>query len=333
MLIERDKALRSYNSFGVAARAAHFAAVDGEGQLARAFEFADRRGLPVQVLGGGTNVLFTRDWPGLVVHLAGRGVRWLDGDRRVRAAAGESWHRLVAGSVEKGACGLENLALIPGSAGAAPIQNIGAYGVELADAFESARVYDRRRGAFRRMSAADCRFAYRDSVFRRPEGEGLVVWDITLRLGRRFRPRLEHPALRDALAGGEPTPRRVFDAVCAVRSRRLPDPAALGNAGSFFKNPVLSRGRFEELRERHPALPGRAAAEPDRVRVPAGWLLDSLGWKGRSRGGASVDRRHALVIVNAGGASGPEIRDLARAMRDSVRERFGIALEPEVNIL
>lgn len=333
MLIERDKALRPYNSFGVAARAAHFAAVAAEGQLEQAFEFADRRGLPIQLLGGGTNILFTRDWPGLVVHLAGRGVRWLDGNRRVRAAAGESWHRLVAGSIEKGACGIENLALIPGNAGAAPIQNIGAYGVELAGVFEAARVYDRRRGAFRRMSAADCRFAYRDSVFRRPEGEGLVVWDITLRLGRRFRPRLEYPALRDALAGCEPTPRRVFDAVCALRSRRLPDPAVMGNAGSFFKNPVLSRDRFEELKERHPALPGRPAAEPDGIRVPAGWLLDSLGWKGKSRGGASVHRHHALVIVNTGAASGPDIRALAGAMRDSVRERFGIALEPEVNIL
>ena len=287
----------------------------------------------VQILGGGTNVLFTRDFPGLVLRQDWRGITRLEEPGRLRVAAGEDWHGLVEYCLVNGLHGLENLALIPGTAGAAPIQNIGAYGAELADFFLELSAWDREQNALTVFDREACEFAYRDSIFKQ-SGERYVVLSMTLDLQQDWQPNLAYPALRDALAATpNPAPRAVFEAVCAIRRSKLPDPAVLGNAGSFFKNPLVSREKYQALLAEIPDLPSYPVAEEQLVKLPAAWLLDRLGWKGRQRGRAAVHDRHALVLVNPGEASGEDLLLLAQAMSSSVLERFGIALEPEVRII
>ncbi|MCO5118626.1 MAG: UDP-N-acetylmuramate dehydrogenase [Burkholderiaceae bacterium] len=334
--IESDVPLAGFNSFGVAAVAGQLATLGDEREIPALLDWC-RSDHPAHVLGAGCNTLLAtgRVERILRVALAGRRIVAGDGERvLVEAAAGEDWPALVEWTLAQGLCGLENLSLIPGSVGAAPIQNIGAYGVELAERFDSLEAVRLDTGERRRFSRADCRFGYRDSVFKSPDHRGWLILSLRLALSRRFEARLDYGDIRRMLAdtGEPPTARAVADAVIALRRARLPDPAILGNAGSFFKNPIVDGATRERLRERHPDLPTWPAGE-GRVKLPAAWLIERAGWKGHRDGDAGVHDRHALVLVNHGHASGTELLALANRIRESVLERFGVRLEPEPVIL
>ncbi len=336
MEIRQGVDLAPYNSFGIAAHAAHFVSVSRADELPAVFRHAQQEKLRVLVLGSGSNILFVNDFPGLVLHMASTGIDFDSGSGRVRVAAGEIWHDLVKTCMNKGFHGLENLALIPGTAGAAPVQNIGAYGVELADFVVSVRVFDSTELRFRTLDREACEFDYRHSLFKQPAGADLVITEVELQLHRDWQPDTRYSALSEALqqAGiSEPTPQQLFDTVCQVRLSKLPDPATLGNAGSFFKNPVVSEQKYRSLQADFPAMPAFPTDEPGLVKIPAAWLLDSLGWKGQTRGGAAVYDRHALVLVNKDRASAEDIFMLAQDMSSKVLTRFGIALQPEVRII
>ena len=332
--IEHDVSLQPFNTFGLPARAARYLRVTDAGQLDALRADAALAGLPRFVLGGGSNVLLTRDVEALVLHMAIPG-REIVGEENgavlVRAGAGENWHAFVEFTLAQGLGGLENLSLIPGTVGAAPIQNIGAYGLEIKDVFHSLTVYDLASGMQRVLRAADCRFGYRDSIFKHADGAGLVVLDVTFALPRAWRPNLRYAELANALqeAGiAEPTPQQVGETVVAIRRRKLPDPAVVGNAGSFFKNPVVAGAQCAALLARFPQLVHHAQADGSE-KLAAGWLIDQCGWKGRSMGAAGVYPKQALVLVNNGGASGAEVLALARAIQADVLEKFGVELEPE----
>jgi UDP-N-acetylmuramate dehydrogenase len=294
-------------------------------------------GLPWLVLGSGSNVLFVGDYPGVVLRIAAAAVRFetLSADSvRIEAEAGADWDRLVTQSLAAGWPGLENLALIPGLAGAAPIQNIGAYGVELDEFVESVVAWDRAARLSRVLPKEECGFGYRDSRFRR-EADRWIVTHLRLRLTRPRELRLGYAGVRDELAEiglGGPTPGQVAEAVRRLRRRKLPDPAQIGNAGSFFKNPVVAADQALALRASHPGLPVHAQAD-GRAKLSAAWLIEACGWRGRREGDAGISGRHALVLVNHGSASGAELLSFARRVEQSVAERFHVRLEPEPRIV
>jgi len=336
MQIHSNVDLRALNTFGVGARAAHLVRLRSTGE---ARDLLQRRALgagPMLILGAGSNILFTRDWPGLVVMpgILEREIEEQQGDTvTVVGGAGESWDGFVRWTLALGLAGLENLSLIPGTVGAAPIQNIGAYGVELRDRLLWVESLDWRRGRVERLYNADCGFGYRDSLFKHELADRLVT-RVALRLSRVPDLELDYGELRQELADhgiARPTPGDVAQAVCAIRRRKLPDPALTGNAGSFFRNPVVSEAQAAQLRAAHPEMPQFAALGG--AKIPAGWLIESCGWKGKREGDAGVHADHALVLVNHGKASGAQIHTLALHIIDSVRERFGITLEPEVRIV
>jgi UDP-N-acetylmuramate dehydrogenase len=328
-----DVPLDAFNTFRIPARARRYLRVTDPCHLAGVAQDPALAALPRLVLGGGSNLLIAHDEvDALVLHMGLLG-KAIVGETQdailVRARAGENWHAFVEWTLEQGLGGLENLALIPGTVGASPIQNIGAYGAEVKDCFHALTVFDFADGTTRTMDAAACRFAYRDSVFKHAEGRSLVVLDVTFALPRAWRPNVRYAELAQAVQGiAAPTPRQVADAVIAIRRRKLPDPADIGNAGSFFKNPVVPRDHCARLLESWPDLVHHA--QPDgSEKLAAGWLIDRCGWKGRKLGRAGVYPQQALVLVNNGGATGPEIMALARAIQDDVQARFGVRLEPE----
>lgn len=332
--IEHDVPLQAFNTFGLAASARRYLRVSDPAQLDALRADLALAAMPRFVLGGGSNVLLTRDIEALVLHMAigGRQVVGEEGGKvLVRAGAGENWHGFVDYTLAQGLGGLENLSLIPGTVGAAPIQNIGAYGLEIKDVFHSLTVFDMASGLRRTLSAQDCRFGYRDSVFKHAEGANLVVLDVTFALPHAWQPNLRYAELAQAVAAAglaAPTPRQVSDLVVAIRRRKLPDPAEIGNAGSFFKNPVVPLVQCAALLERFPQLVHHAQADGSE-KLAAGWLIDQCGWKGKHLGAAGVYPKQALVLVNNGGATGAEVVALARAIQHDVLERFGVELEPE----
>lgn len=289
------------------------------------------------VLGGGSNTVFVRDYPGRIILNRLRGVRFAatGDDVLVSAAAGECWHRLVRRCLDEGLYGIENLVMIPGAVGAAPMQNIGAYGVELAECFESLTARDRRSGKFVTLGHAECAFAYRDSRFKSGDPGRFLITEVTLRLKRRFTPNLRYPSLATELARCDtraPTPRQLAAAVMRLRRHRLPSPARLPNAGSFFQNPVVNPDIAARLLAEHPGWPHWPMTD-GRVKLAAGWMIEWLGWKGQSMGGAGVYDKHALVLVNHGQATPREVLNLIEAIRRSVAETFGIHLQPEPRIV
>jgi len=334
LILHRDVSLRALNSFGVEARAAWMAVVRGAADLAELTAQPELAGLPRLVVGAGSNILFTRHYEGVVVRVEATGIERV-GDQNdaacVRVGAGEDWHATVGRLLDMGLPGLENLALIPGQVGAAPIQNIGAYGLEVAERLHSVELWDGAQQALRTVGLNDCGFGYRDSVFRRAASGQDVILSVILALPRHWTPVTAYADVAGELAlrgSTAPTAREVFDAVVAIRRRKLPDPAVTGNAGSFFKNPIVSRARRTELIERHPSIVSYALAG-GRYKLAAGWLIEACGLKGATRGRAGVYERQALVLVNRGGASGSEILALAREVQDKVAARFGVMLEPE----
>ncbi|WP_341675663.1 UDP-N-acetylmuramate dehydrogenase [Niveibacterium sp. SC-1] len=330
--LQRDIALAPLTTLGVPATARWYLRAQSVEILRAGLDWARQQGLPVFVLGGGSNVVFAEDWPGLVLQPALRG-RALeatsDSHFIVKVDAGENWHDTVAWTLEQRWPGLENLALIPGSVGAAPVQNIGAYGLELEARFHSLDALDSRSGTLVTLDHTACRFAYRDSILKHEDGRHLIVTAVRFALPRAWTPCLTYRELAQQFAGGEtPTPRVIFDAVVAIRRRKLPDPAELGNVGSFFKNPVVDAATYAGLHARFPDLVAYPQAE-DRYKLAAGWLIDRAGWKGRRIGAAGVHAQQALVLVNLGGARGADILALADAVRTDVAERFGVELEQE----
>jgi UDP-N-acetylmuramate dehydrogenase len=338
VVIGTDVSLKDCNTFGVDARAAWLASVHDVDQLRAVLAKPRFAGLPRLVLGGGSNVLFTRDFDGLVIRIDIPGCARIGDDGAcwlVQVGAGESWHRTVTRLLDDDLPGVENLALIPGSVGAAPIQNIGAYGLELAERLHAVEVLDPASGTLQSLDVPACRFGYRDSVFKREPERGRIVVGITLALPKRWTPVVGYADIEHELQARharQPSPRDVFDAVVAVRRRKLPDPAVVGNAGSFFKNPVVSRAQREELIDRYPSLVSYDIGG-GRFKLAAGWLIEACGLKGAVRGRAGVFPRQALVLVNLGGATGAEILALAREVQDTVRARFGVELEPEPTVI
>jgi len=331
MQILRDAPLAAYNTLGLPARAEHFCVVDTHEGIAQALDYARAQRLDLLVLGGGSNVVLRDRCAGLVLRMQLQGEEVLAQDEvavRVRVAAGTDWHAFVMACHRRGWYGLENLALIPGTVGAAPIQNIGAYGVELDRYVEEVSGVWRASGEPLRLSNAQCRFAYRHSVFKAELAEQVLLTAVTFRLPRAAAPVTDYPVLRAALADAvAPGPGDVLDAVMRIRRQRLPDPQLLPNAGSFFKNPVIDREQFEQLRQREPHIVHWPVAAG--VKIAAAWLVDQAGGKLMAEGDARVHQQQALVLVNAGNASATQLLRLAARIIAAVEQRFGIALEIE----
>ncbi|ALN90768.1 MULTISPECIES: UDP-N-acetylmuramate dehydrogenase [Lysobacter] len=336
--IVRDAPLRQRNTFGVAARAPWLVSIDDPAALPQALQSAPLRDGLALVLGGGSNLLFAGDPDGAVLELSGRSVQVLrheDEHAIVRADAGVQWHGFVLQSLALGYAGLENLALIPGTVGASPIQNIGAYGVEVRDFVQAVEAFEPASGQWHRFDNAACGFGYRDSRFKQSPDRYLIS-SVEFALPLRPALKLDYAGLGEELAAmgvDAPTPQNVADAVIAIRRRKLPDPAVLGNAGSFFKNPILPAAQAEALLARHPAMPVFRGADAGTRKLSAAWLIDACGWKGHRDGDAGVSPAHALVLVNHGGASGQQLLDLARRIAESVQARFQVAIEPEPRIV
>jgi len=353
MLVEKNASLQPYNTFGIVARAETLVRVRSVEDL-KAFRADPVRGqAPVFVLGGGSNVVLTGDVSTVVLKMEIRGRRLVQetpGAWIVEVGAGEPWHDTVAWTLAQGWPGLENLALIPGTVGAAPVQNIGAYGVELQDRFDSLDALDLATGQTFTLDAAQCAFGYRDSVFKHapstagqpgslPRGMGLagraVITQVRFRLPKPWKPELGYLELERRaaeLGGAQPTAQQIFDWVCEIRRAKLPDPAVLGNAGSFFKNPTVTPEQCQDIIARDPKIVHYPMPDGS-IKLAAGWLIDACGWKGKTVGKAGVYEKQALVLVNRGhgqdSVTGGEVMTLAKAIQTSVYERFGIRLEPE----
>ena len=326
--------LQTLNTFGIAATARAYLRVSSAADLQAVRANPTLSALPRLVLGGGSNIVLSADFDGLVLHLVNQGKMIVSEDDThivVRAQAGENWHEFVQWTLVQNLPGLENLSLIPGSVGAAPIQNIGAYGSELKECFHSLTYFDFSTGEVCMLDRETCRFGYRDSIFKHELRDRAVILDISFALPKQWQPNLSYAELANELSANglvTTTARDISEAVIAIRRRKLPDPSVIGNAGSFFKNPVVSKEIHTELFKKYPQLV--SYAQPDGgVKLAAGWMIDHCGWKGKSLGAAGVHEKQALVLINRGGASGADVLKLAQAIQEDVRLRFGVTLEIE----
>lgn len=337
MRILENVNLKSFNTFHVSAYARYFLDATDIEHLREGLAFCQEQAIPFMLIGQGSNLLFREDYPGLVIELNIKGVDFVaetPTHRHVKAMCGENWHEFVQFCLAQGCYGLENLSLIPGTVGAAPVQNIGAYGVEISDYLHELEAMEVVSGDLRRFSREECEFGYRDSVFKRRLQGQYIICSATFALPREPRVNIRYPALAKALAGVPParlTPELVGRTVCEIRRSKMPDPSVLGNAGSFFWNPVLEKAAFEALQRRFPDIVGYP--EHGKVKVPAAWLIEKAGWKGYREGDVGVHREHALVLVNHGEATGAQLFELSRKIQDSVKRLFGIELSPEVRII
>ena len=334
MQIESGVSLKPYNTFSLPAVARTLVRVASDADVRSVVDHPQLGRAPKFVLGGGSNIILTRDMPQLVLKVEVRGMRLVE-ERSdawiVEVGAGEGWHEFVAFTLANGWPGLENLALIPGTVGAAPVQNIGAYGVELQDRFESLDAVDLVTGRSVTLGAPSCAFGYRDSVFKHALAGRSVITRVRLRLPRPWQPVLGYLELERKRAEtgiSAPDAQQVFDWVCAIRRAKLPDPAKIGNAGSFFKNPIVTPEQCRDIIGRDPEIVHYPMPDGS-VKLAAGWMIDACGWKGKSVGQAGVYEKQALVLVNRGNATGSEVMLLAQAIRESVYGRFGIRLESE----
>jgi len=333
--VRADVSLKPFNSFGVDVNARLFAEAHSDADVREALAYASGHDVPLLVIGGGSNLLLTGDIDALVLRMASQGIRLFsdDGERVVvEAEAGEPWHPFVQHTLAQGWSGLENLSLIPGTVGAAPMQNIGAYGVEIKDVFSGLTALDRYTGELRDFTLDECAFAYRDSLFKQQADRWLIL-RVRFALSRVAHLHLEYGPVRQRLTEqgiDQATPSDVSRAICSIRSEKLPDPAVLGNAGSFFKNPLVPAAHVTHLKVQYPDLV--AYPQPGgQMKIAAGWLIERAGWKGFREGDAGVHKLQALVLVNYGNATGLELLDLARRIQKDIAERFQVDLEMEPN--
>lgn len=328
--------LKPYNTFGIDVKARYFTQAHNDGEVREALAQARERGVAVLVIGGGSNLLLTRDVDALVLHIASRGRRVVSDEAGrvvVEAEAGEPWHPFVQWSLQQGFCGLENLSLIPGTVGAAPMQNVGAYGVEIKDVFAGLTALDRETGELRDFGLEQCAFGYRDSLFKRSPGRWLIL-RVRFALSHTLQAHLDYGPVRQRLVeqGAQPpTAQAISDAICSIRREKLPDPVELGNAGSFFKNPVVPADRVARIRAEHPGVVAYPQAD-GQMKLAAGWLIEQAGWKGFRDGDAGVHRLQSLVLVNYGRASGAQLHGLAQRIQADIQQKFGVELEMEPNL-
>ena len=337
MQILKGYDLKNLNTFGLEAKAAFFTEIKSEEELKELFTnpvFKENKKL---LLGGGSNILLTKDWDGIVVLNKIKGIEIIEEAEDhmiIRAMSGEVWHDLVTFAVERELWGIENLSLIPGSVGAAPMQNVGAYGAELKNTLLTVEAYEIDAGTKRIFQAGECQFGYRDSIFKNSLKDQYFILAITLRLSKKEKKNTSYKVLKEYLEKNniEPkTSREISDAVSFIRRSKLPDPKMIGNAGSFFKNVFVDKEKLEELLRLYPEMPH--FTENEATKIPTAWLIEQCGWKGKRVGSAGVHDRQALVLVNHGGATGEEIKKLAEEIISSVYSKFGIKLETEVNLV
>jgi len=338
MLIHNHYSLKAHNTFGLTARCKRFIEFSTEAEAVEVAAALQSAGDPFLIIGQGSNLLLTRDYPGIVVRSAilGRSMQHeTDTALLLTCGSGERWDDIVSWTVGEGFASLVNLSLIPGDVGASAVQNIGAYGAEVAQFVHHVHAVDLNTLQIVDIPAADCGYAYRQSRFKQEWRNRFLILSVTYRLRTDEPLQLDYGNIRDELSRrqiADPTAAQLRQVIIDIRRLKLPDPSELGNAGSFFMNPIVSRELFGQLRERYPEMP-HYDVDAQRVKVPAAWLIDQCGWKGRQMGRAGVHGRQPLVLVNLGGATGDEIVKLCRAIQDDVRHRFGIALQPEVNIV
>ncbi len=337
-MIQENISLKGYNTFGIDAKARFFCDIHTLADLQTVLSSSRFQGMPKLVLGEGSNILLTQDFPGLVLKIRLKGIKKTREDNEhvwINAGAGENWHQLVLYCLAHQYAGVENLSLIPGSVGAAPMQNIGAYGVELTQVFDHLTAIRISDGAAEIFHHADLHFGYRESVFKNRVKNSYIIADVTLRLNKKPQFHLDYGNLKHVLAEEPNTAlsiKKISDAVIKIRKQKLPDPKIIGNAGSFFKNPVISGEEFQRLQSRRPEIP-HYASENGHYKIPAAWLIEQCHWKGYRNGDVGVHQHHALVLVNYGNGSGQMIRQLACDIQDSVREKFSVEILPEVNII
>ena len=328
-----DYSLKGHNTFGIDARCRRLLEYETVDEAVEIAGILGREHSPYIIIGGGSNLLLTGDFDGIVVHSALKGYR-IEGNRMV-CGSGMAWDDVVQVSLENGLYGAENLSLIPGDVGASAVQNIGAYGAEAKDVILSVDAVEIPTGRQCVIGRDECAFGYRQSRFKQDWKNRYLITHVTYEFSTTFKPRLDYGNIRAELERqgiGSPTPQQLRQTIIDIRRAKLPDPEVTGNAGSFFKNPVVSREKFEQLLAKYPDIP-HYHVDADNEKIPAGWLIDQCGWKGRSLGCAGVHPKQALVLVNLGGATGREILDLCDAIQSSVSQRFGIVLKPEVNIV
>jgi UDP-N-acetylmuramate dehydrogenase len=338
MLLQEHISLKNLNTFGIDAQTRYYIRIHDAQCLHDLLLYKKLRPLPRLTLGRGSNLLFLNDFQGTVIHMAIGGITTVREDQAyvwVKAGAGVNWHTLVLHCIEKGYAGIENLSLIPGTVGAAPIQNIGAYGVTLSETLESLEAMEVHSGVVHTFNKEDCAFGYRDSIFKNALKAQYIILNITLRLQKKPTFQITYGTLQHTLKAmdvQELSIKAISDAVIHIRKSNLPEPASLGNAGSFFKNPIITQQQFEQLKHTYPNMPGHAQPE-GKVKVPAAWLIEQCGWKGRTRGAVGVHKQQALVLVNYGDGTGQDIYQLAQDIQQSVKEQFNIAMIPEVNLI
>ena len=342
MQILQDVSLQPHNTFGIDARARYWVTITSVVALQELLRNPAYQSLPKLILGGGSNVLFTQDFEGIVIKMDIRGIEVIEENEDygwIRAGAGVNWHALVLHCIEQGYGGIENMSLIPGTVGAAPMQNIGAYGVEMKDVFVSLEAVEIATGKVVTFDHAQCQFGYRNSVFKNDLKGKYIITSVTMRLHKNPVVNTAYGDIEKTLArlladrpGEPPNIRDVSRAVIQIRQSKLPDPAQIGNAGSFFKNPVIPRPQYDTLVAQYENMPGYPVSDQE-VKVPAGWLIEQCGWKGKRIADIGVHDKQALVLVNHGGGKGNDLKDLAYQIQDSVKQKFNIVIEPEVNVL
>lgn len=336
MEIISNASLKPLNTFGVEASAKYLSLIRNLADIEALFEWKANNDLPNLILGGGSNLLFKDDYEGLVakIDLIGKDIANEDDEAvYVSAAGGENWHEFVMWTIEQGFAGLENLSYIPGCVGAAPIQNIGAYGVELSNIFHSLQTVNLENGDVQEFNKEHCQFGYRESFFKSQTLDKLLITSVTFRLPKKPEWHVNYAGLREALTGEMLSAAVISKAVIAERKSKLPDPSVIGNAGSFFKNPVLKVNDWDNLKASYETLPGFLQAQCEDVKTSAAWLIDQAGWKGYRDGDAGVSENHALVLVNHGKATGQELWQVAEDIMTSVEDKFDIQLEPEPRVI
>ena len=337
MKIQQNYSLKKYNTFGIAAKARYFASFSSENELTELLESDICKTEKLFILGGGSNILLTQDFDGIVLANTIKGIEVLAEDEHstiIEVGAGEVWHDFVLWSINKNLSGIENLALIPGLVGASPMQNIGAYGVEVKDVITKVSYIEIESGNQKSFTNSECNFSYRNSIFKDELKGRVVITEVVYKLSKTPLNNTKYGAITDELKrlNKEPSPQSIAQAVINIRSSKLPDPKVLGNSGSFFKNPIIETTQFEQLKKDFPEMVGYRISETQ-TKIAAGWLIDNAGLKGSRKADAGVHKNQALVLVNYGNATGLEIINLAKEIQEVVKEKYGIQIEPEVNIL